>query len=189
LGNYIIKIERKYTTMPDLIALPVTICKFFCAIKWKLLFASILYLLEITVGDIYSPMIMGIVILMTVDVITGVFFAWSVRSLSSHKMFTGIFVKCFVYGPIIIMLMVVAHQLTHVPEQLSFLLFSSLTYSMIFLTEVLSILENLWKISVCYDLEQFWWARGISVLLKRTMSKLLVSYGCETKAKMENKEK
>ena len=165
--------------MTDFTTIPVTVCKFFCAIKWKIIFAGFLALLELLIGDIYSPLTVAIIILMIIDILSGLFASWSMRvSITSGKLLKGLVVKCLVYGSIIVSLLIVAHQLTHIPEQLAFLLLSTLTYSMIFLTEGSSILENLWKISVCYELENFWWSRAISLLLKSIMTRILRSYNC-----------
>lgn len=156
-----------------------TACKFFSDMGSKLSFGSFLALIGLFIGDIFEPMTLAIIILLCVDVVTGIFFALSIRVFNSRKMFVGTVVKIGVYGGIILVLMCLAHQSTHFKQEIISVAFSSFAYAMIGLTELSSIFENLYKISECYELENLWWARGSANILKKVMKNLLVSYGCE----------
>ncbi len=151
----------------------VWVFKLFSFIQLKLSAASILAFLELLIGDLANPMTIAIIVLLILDVITGLIFAVLSKSFTSKRMFYGCIIKVGVYGFIILVLMIMAHQATHFSTKIISVLFSSFAYSMIGLTELSSLGENIYKISEICELENLSWLRWFVKFIKKLMDRMM----------------
>lgn len=133
----------------------------------KVATAGVLSVVTLLFGDLSEEIVMAILVLMLLDWLTGLMFAWKIRALNSKKALSGV-VKCLIYT----ILLILAHQATHCGPSLALWL-PQLIYAYVGITEIISVLENLYKISECYEIGDFGGLKIICNSLRGVMNRLL----------------